>query len=303
MSRIESEADFRALVREHFDRLPPQQQLVANYLLDSLREVPFLSVPELAQKSGVSDATVVRFAQRVGYSGFSGLKMDLLEALRQKMALHGGTSRSSRRRHEVESLEAVARQEMQNIERTLEELDRGELRRVTTALFKADHVFSFGMGISSHFAELLTYLMAQLGLRATTLSTRFSSSLEQLVPLRPTDLLVVFSLPPYSRQTIDMIEKTAQRGIPSVAICDRVTAPAARLADRVLTVRSDNLLFTNSFAALALLLNALVTEIAVRHQDHAFEALSRINRILAEDDDVIEDEENPGDGGPVEGIP
>ena len=294
MNRIETEMDFRTLVREHFDRLPPQQQLVADYLLESLKEVPFLSVPELAERSGVSDATVVRFAQRIGYSGFSSLKMDLLEALRQKMAQREASGRATSPQHELESLAAVARQEIQNIERTLEQLDRSELRKVTAALFKADHVFSFGLGISSHFAELLTYLLAQLGLRATTLSTRFSSSLEQLVPLRPTDLVVVFSLPPYSRQTLEILEKTQERSIPSVAICDRVTAPAARWADQVLTVRSDNLLFTNSFAAMAMLLNALVTEIAVRHQDHAFEALSRINRILAEEDDVMEGEADSG---------
>lgn len=289
MPKIQSETDFRALVREHFDSLPPQQQSVAEFLVERIREVPFLSIPELAERSGASEATVVRFAQRIGYSGFSGLKMDLLEALREQVVPRSGGPPLPSRTDDVESLQAVARQEMQNIQRTLEEVDREEFRKATTALFKADHVYSFGLGISSYFAELLTYLMAQIGLRATTLSTRFSSHLEQLVPLRPTDLLVVFSLPPYSKPTLEILENVAERGIPNVAICDRVTAPAASIADRILTVRSDNLLFTNSFAAMATLLNALTTEIAVRHQDHAFEALSAINRILNEDQDVIED--------------
>lgn len=290
MTKISNEADFRTLVRENYDRLPPQQQLVADYLLEHIREVPFLSVPELAEKSGASEATVVRFAQRIGYSGFSGLKMDLLDALREKVvAGPPALTRLPERSDEVESFKAVARQEMMNIQRTLEELDRDELRKVTTALFKADHVYTFGLGISSYLAELLTYLLAQIGLRSTTLGTRFSSPLEQLVPLRATDLLVVISLPPYSRPTLDILEQTSERGIPTVAICDRVTAPAGNVADRMLAVRSDNLLFTNAFGAMATLLNALITEIAVRHQDHAFEALSKINRILTEDQDVIAD--------------
>ena len=288
MSKITNEDDFRHLVRENYERLPPQQQLVADYLLDQIREVPFLSIPELAEKSGASEATVVRFAQRVGYSGFSGLKMDLLEALREKViATTSPGPKLARRSDEVESLQAVARQEMQNIRRTLDELDRDELRKVTTALFKADHVYTFGLGISSYFAELMTYLLAQIGLRATTLSTRFSSPLEQLVPLRATDLLVVFSMPPYSKPSLEILRTTRERGIATLAITDKITAPAAAMADRALTVRSDNLLFTNAFGAVATLLNALITEIAVRHQDHAFEALSKINRILAEDRDVI----------------
>ena len=183
----------------------------------------------------------------------------------------------------------MVRQEVRNIERSLEELDREDFRRAATGIFRADHVYAFGLGISSHFADLASYLLAQIGLRATTLSTRYSSPLEQLVALRPTDLLLVFSMPPYSRATLDMLMSTARRGIPTLAVCDRLTAPAAGVADRAIAVRSDNLLFTNSFAAVATLLNALVTEIAVRHQDHAFEALSAINRILSSDRDVIED--------------
>ena len=289
MPTIRSESDFRTLVRERFDDLPPQQKLVAEYLMDRIREVPFLSIPELADKSGASEATVVRFAQRIGYSGFSGLKMDLLEALREQVVAGNGAPALPTRSDDVESLQAVTRQELQNIRRTLDEMDRDEFRRVTTALFKADHIYSFGLGISSYFAELLTYSMAQIGLRATTLSTRFSSHLEQLVPLRPTDLLVVFSLPPYSKPTLEILENVSERGIPNVVVCDRLTAPAVSIAERVLTVRSDNLLFTNSFAAMATLLNALTTEIAVRHPDHAFEALSAINRILSEEHGVIED--------------
>lgn len=289
VKRIASEQDFRALVREHYQSLPPQQELVAQYLLDNLRDVPFLSVPELAVKSGASEATVVRFAQRIGYSGFSGLKMDLLDVLRDKVVPRS-QELTQARPGDIESLRAVTRQELQNLERTLEELDRDAFRKVATALFRADHIYTFGSGISSYFAELLSYLMTQIGLRSTTLSTRFSSPLEQLVVLRPTDLLVVFSFPPYSRATLDMLEKTADMGLPTTAICDRETAPAAAKARHFLTVRTDNMLFTNAFGAMAMLLNALTTEIAVRHQDQALEAVARINRILDEDQDVIEGE-------------
>ncbi len=290
MRRVANETEFRELLRRRYGDLPPQQELVGHYLLEHLHEVPFLSVPELAQKSGASEATVVRFAQRLGYSGFSGLKMDLLDALRQKVTSRVEASPARPPAGgDVESLRAVERQEVQNIHRTFEQLDREAFRRVAAGLFKADHVYAFGLGISSFFAEVLSYLLAELGLRSTTLSTRFSSPLEQLVPLRPTDLVVVFSFPPYSRASLQVLERAGELGVPTVAICDREGAPAANLARHVLSAKSDNLLFTNSFAAVAVLLNALVTEIAVRHQDQALEALSRINRILEEDRDLLED--------------
>ncbi|MEM6456023.1 MAG: MurR/RpiR family transcriptional regulator [Acidobacteriota bacterium] len=292
---LRTEADVRALVHRHHARLPRQQQLVADYVLDQLRELPFLSVPELAKRSGASEATVVRFAQRIGYAGFSELKMALLEVLRARidvappaLTLDGGVAAAEREAAQGDPpLTAVARQEVDNIQRTIAAVDARAFRRLATALFKADHVYVFGQGISSTFADLLTYLLTQIGLRATVMAPRFTSPLEPSVVLRPSDLLLAFSFPPYSRQTIALVEAVAARGVPTAVICDRPAAPAAHRSGHALAVRTDNLLFTNACAAVVTILNALVTEIASHHQDHTVDAVSQINRILRDADEVV----------------
>ena len=84
--RIKSEADFRALVVERYEALPPQQQSVADFLLGRARDAALLSVPEIARATRASEATIVRFAQRLGYSGFTPLKAELVEALRARVS-------------------------------------------------------------------------------------------------------------------------------------------------------------------------------------------------------------------------
>ena len=281
-----SEEEFKRKVIDHFDDLPAQQRQVADYLIDHLKELPFLSVPELAKSCGVSEATIVRFAQRIGYDGFSGLKTDLSSALRQQVVrddwLPGALSDD-----EADTVMVVARQELSNVHRSIEDLDRAAFGDIASALGAADHIYIYGQGISAHLAELLAYLLTQIGLRATAVSTRFSSPLEPLGPLRPADLLVLFSFPPYSRQTLAMAEDTVRRHIPCVAISDRVTAPVARYASHVVPVRSDNLMYTNAFAAASVLLNALATEVALRSRKHAAGAVARISRILEEDENLV----------------
>lgn len=290
MKLAERESDFRKLVLARYEDLPPQQRSAADYLLKHLREVPFLSVPELARRSGASEATVVRLAQRLGYEGFTALKENLLEALRERMrpaSPLGEEMEALEATSADETLAAVARQEVANIQRSLEELDSKAFQQVASALFKADHVYAFGLGISAHLGDLLCYLLSQIGLRATALSSRLSTPLEQVVALRPTDLLVVFSFPPYSKQTIELVRRAAGRGVPTVGVTDRPTAPVATVAKHALTVHTENMMFTNSIAALSVLLNGLVTEIAVRHRDHAVEAVSELNRLFAEDEGLI----------------
>lgn len=284
MVRKTTDTGFRELVAREGARMPRQQRSIADYVLEHLTTVPFLSVPELARRVGVSEATVVRFAQRLGYPGFSELKVELVELLQQQLRQGADGPAED---VVLDVLGAVAELEVANIRRTVDALDRKVVAEVAEACFAADGVFSFGMGVSAHLAELAAYSLTQIGLRASCLSTRFSSPREQLVALRPADAILVFSLPPYSRQALEVLGEAQRIGLPAVAVTDRLTAPAARLARWVLPVKSDNMMFTNAIAAVTVLLNALATEIAAAHREQAVAALSRINRALAEDEDVL----------------
>ena len=86
------------------------------------------------------------------------------------------------------------------------------------------------------------------------------------------------------------MRRARERGARTVAICDRSTAPAAIAAELSLAVPSANMMFTNSIAALSIVLNALTTEVALRDHDHAAEASGEITRILREARDVVEED-------------
>jgi DNA-binding MurR/RpiR family transcriptional regulator len=285
MTPAERESQFRSRLIRRTAKLPPQQRLIADYLLEHLQTVPFLSVPELARRTGVSDATVVRFAQRIGYDGFSELKMDLVELLQDRL---GGDLPPEPSELPDDVLAQVASLEITNLQRSLDAIDRAVFAEVGEAVFGADHVYAFGMGVSAHLAEIACYNLTQIGLRATALSTRFTSPREQLVALREQDVLIALSFPPYSRQTLDLLADARDRGVATVALCDRPTAPAAHIARWTLPVKSDNMMFTNAIAGVTVLFNALAAEIATRHSDHALEAFSRINRVLTEDPDILQ---------------
>ncbi len=289
--RIRSEADFRALVVERYESLPPQQQSVADFLLGRAREAALLSVPEIARATGASEATIVRFAQRLGYAGFTPLKAELVEALRARVS--GKAARLPAEDllagEDRDTLAAVARLESANVGQSIDELDREEFRRAAASLVEAELIYVFGLGISAHLAEMLVYLLVQVGARASVVSTSFSSPLEQLVTMRRGDALVAFSFPPYSRDTIELVRRASDEGLRCVAICDRPTAPVAKIARHALPMHSENMMFTNAFAAVSVLLNALTIEFALRNRDEAAEAVGRISEILARDEGVIDE--------------
>ncbi|MEJ2189043.1 MAG: MurR/RpiR family transcriptional regulator [Acidobacteriota bacterium] len=284
MNVTQTEHDFRSRVAAVAADLPRQQRNIAEYVLEHRTTVPFLSVPELARRVSASEATVVRFAQRLGYPGFSELKMELVEILQEHL---NRVPEETPEKVADDIIASVADLEIANINRTVESLDRDLITEVADAIFTAETVLSFGMGVSAHLAELAAYTFLEIGLRSHTLSTRFSSPLEQLVSVSRSDVVMVFSLPPYSRQGLDMLEEARGLEIRTVAVTDKISAPAARLATWTVPVKSDNMMFTNAVASVTVLLNALATQIATSHREETLAALARINRVLADDRDVV----------------
>ena len=220
--------DYSGSVRERIlaaaGALSRQQRVIADFLLDHLQKVPLLSVMEIAERTQTSEATVVRLGQRLGYKGYARLKMALVDMLREER--EGGTRAQAALPADVgkDVLAAMSRLEIQNIERTLDSIDRRAFERSATLMAEADHVFCFGLGISAHLAELAAYLFTEHGVRATALDSRFTSPREQLVVMRPGDIILGLSFQPYSQATLEVLEEAQSRGLATVAITDRATA-------------------------------------------------------------------------------
>jgi DNA-binding MurR/RpiR family transcriptional regulator len=263
MELATNEADFKTLIWRSYNACPPQQRQVAEFALEHLRELPFLTIPQMARRCGASEATIVRFAKSLGYKGYSPFKRQLTAVLHRP-----GVQQSELGEPRQEStLQAIAVLERENIQETLAQLDPEHLRQLARDLARADDIFTFGLGISFPLAELLTYHLCQVGLRASTLPTSFSLPEELLVSARPGDLLVVFSLPPYSRATLELLKAARGQKVRTYAIVDRVVAPAALESDGHIQVETRNVLFTNALASSMVLINALATEIAL-HRNH-----------------------------------
>jgi DNA-binding MurR/RpiR family transcriptional regulator len=271
--------DLKALIRSAYPSLSGNQRKVADFLVQHDREIPFLSVVDIERQTGASKATVVRLAQRLGMSGFLELRNRLSEgaqsALRgaDQFPLNVPTDREG-------TLTAVARQDVRNINQTISHLDPKVFHEVAEMILRASHVYTAGLGISSLMSQVLAYSLNQVAIPATPFVRGYETFIEQIPFLSSDDLLVLFSFPPYSQETIDLARVVSGMKTTVVAITDRVTSPVAFYARRTLPIRSQNMLFTNSISAISVVINALATEIAVRNKTKALKLQKQVDTML-----------------------
>jgi len=270
-----------------YDSLPKNQKKIADHFINNFDKIPFLNVHDLSAITGSSVASVVRFAQRAGFNGFSDLRNAIANSLQKDLYNKEYFPLFEKHKVKDDVLTEVANVDINNINNTLNIAERKTFSYVVERISNSERIFTAGLGISYLLAEILAYQLTQVGISSSVLTHSHSLFNEQILFLKPNDLLLVFSFPPYSKETIEAAEFAKRKKIEVIAITNELAAPITFFAKASLIVKSENMLFTNSFAAISVLINAIATACAIKDKSRAKKVLQESEEIMLNQNQII----------------
>jgi DNA-binding MurR/RpiR family transcriptional regulator len=119
-----------------------------------------LDAREIGYQCGTSEATVVRFCQRIGYRGLSEMKMVLARELAANMVASRATAKFDR---DNPGLERVFSSCVEALRDTLAGMDRAKIEMIATAIARSERLYLFGAGGSAHIAQVAALNFLGLG--------------------------------------------------------------------------------------------------------------------------------------------
>jgi len=279
--------EIKEKITSKYNSLPKNQKKIADYCINNFDKIPFVNVHDLSLATGASVASVVRFSQRAGFKGFSELRDSITGSLQKELTNKQIYPLFEKRRAEEDLLTEVANLDIKNINDTLNLVERKTFDFVIDRISKAERVFTAGLGISYLLSEILAYQLTQVGISSSVLQHSHTLFNEHILFLNPKDLLIVFSFPPYSKETIEAAEFASKRKIDVISITNKHASPVTFFTKANLIVKSENMLFTNSFAAISVLINAIATACAIKDKQRAKKVLKESEEIMINQNQVI----------------
>ncbi len=267
--------DFETLVRERYGELSPAHRRVADHVLADGRRAALVPAADVAKSLGMSEATVVRFAQALGFEGYPELRELLREGFLTTATsldrLAASSAGSIGERGSV--LERVLAEDADTIMRTLAQIPQATFDSVVDAIAGARRTYVVGSRGSAGIALILG-----MGLRVLLPETRVIASnvgdvSEELLSLRKGDVVIVISVLRYSGQTLEILRYAHDAKARTVAITDSPASPVARLADTVLLTRSTAPRSMATYAPAASLASAIVEAVATKRGPQAGRSL------------------------------
>ena len=256
--------DLGLIERLHSSHLSPGHRRIARYVLANPHEASFLSANELAIQIGVSQPSMSRFAQAIGFDRYSDMRRELRAALQD-----GGEVGSE----PLSAVQRLVQDEISNLSRLQESLgDLESLRRSARLLADSRPLLVIGQRVSEPLASLFAFYAGKAHPHLVKITDCGSAAKESIWRARNAGAraALVISLPRYARETQTVLEELRAHSIKIVLLTDSTLSPYAELADEVLAAPvSTDFAFDSSAAPhvlLMLLLNQFVDSLPVENQ-------------------------------------
>lgn len=272
-----SELSLDAKLRAGWLSFARAEQAIAKYLLDNMDEVPFETGASIAAAAGVSEASVARFAQRLGFADLKDLKRDLRRQSRADL-----DNAASRFRIGGPNQERLARslQMEQAALAAAYGLAHGKLwDRIVGLLTESENVNCVGFqavkGLALDFATRMRWVRGGVHF-AEGLGGTFSEILTEN-PRR--SCVVMVDTAEYAAMTFRLCAEIRQRQIPLIVVTDKYSHWAADFTDMALEVSTRVDLYWDSTAAISAVLTLLTHAVAEKLGHKAEKRMDELEQI------------------------
>jgi DNA-binding MurR/RpiR family transcriptional regulator len=268
-----------------FDAMSPQLQMAGRYVLDRPRDVALLSMREQARQAGVQPATMTRLAKHLGLDGYDDIREMYAAAVRDGDLGFAGKAGAQVVSQKLKGDKALAAEMVRSIGKQIDRLAAPDAldRLVASAevLASARRIYCLGLRSSHSVAWHLHYVLTLIGERSIHLEGIAATGTDALARAGERDVLLVASVLPYTRLTIELAEYAAGRGLSVVAITDSEVAPLAQTAQHVVVVPTDSPSFFHAMSPAFVVAEILGAVVAGRGGDNALATLRHTDEHLA----------------------
>lgn len=279
---MEQNKDLMRIIQIKFPRLSKGQKLIAEYILKHYDKAAFMTAAKLGTSVGVSESTVVRFANELGFSGYPKLQKALQEMIKNKLTTVQRIELSNDYITEENALKGVLKSDMENIRATLEKINHKTFDTVVDSLFKARTIYIIGLRSSSAIAEFLGFYLNLILDNVRVVAYGVSDIFEQMLNVSEEDVVIGIGFPRYASRTIEALSFAHSRKANVVAITDSLLSPLATKADLTLIAQSNMASFVDSLVAPLSVINALIIAVGLREKENISNTFMNLENIWEE---------------------
>lgn len=249
-------------IDQEYKSFSKMHKKIANYVLDNSDKVILMSIRQLSEESGVSEATIVRFVYRLGFDGYKDFQKSILESIKYSITTIDRLSSSEN----IDYYDLVKNQvnsDLSDISDTFSLTDPDRVIDAAELIDNSKRIYVLGLRTSNLLAQYLTHYLMMMGFDIINIEATQMEPYEQLHSMTENDLLIVFSFPRYSQRTIESTRLIYNKGFKIITITDSDNAPISSMACINLIAKITMSSIFDSLVSPLVIVNILIKAVSV----------------------------------------
>lgn len=233
---MEKEKNGFSLIKRNASSMSEVEQKIANFILQNQTKVIYMTTKALAKKIGVSEGSIIKFSTRLGFTGFSQLKINLAQQLAPENnyifdTIAAGDSPKAALRKMTDNAIAA-------MEATYEAVSEQELKSITDVLMNVKgRIEIYGVGSSSFVADDIYYRLMRLGLPIYAVTDPHISSVSASM-LDETCVAIGISHSGRTVETLSTMETAKSKQAATICVTGYAGSPLEKLCDHSIVIAS-----------------------------------------------------------------
>lgn len=223
------------------------ERKIGTYIIQHTAEVVDMTVGELAQACGVSDASVSRFCKKIDMKGFHHLKITLAKEISER----GKDGEEEVSNHISvndidQSLKNILANKVTEITQTVSMMDTKQLYEILNLLNNAKTVQFFAVGNTIPVAIDGAFKLNQIGIPAVS-GTIWETQIGYTYNMTSDDVVIAISNSGESTAVLRALEAARSAGATTISITNSEKSSAAQLSDYHITTATREKLFLDGY--------------------------------------------------------
>jgi DNA-binding MurR/RpiR family transcriptional regulator len=273
---------FQDRIRENYENLTPGFRKLADFIMNSTLDAAFLTATELSRRVGVDPATVVRFAQELGYSGYRELSREIKHYVRDQV------TSTYRKASEAETTEALLLSLVENANQNMQNFVTTDLANVVKAvelLKDAENIWFTGEFTGYDLAVFMAKKFKAYGIAASAFHPSMGETASALAQMGEGDILVTIAGTEPSLDTGYAVRMARDKGLTTITVTTSGITLPAREANLTIIAPSKTPVGVPTFATLMQVIG-LIWEAVMQDQLH--EASAKVEGFRANMEKLLE---------------
>ncbi|MCX8641729.1 MULTISPECIES: MurR/RpiR family transcriptional regulator [unclassified Gilliamella] len=257
-------------LREVKKDLSAKELAVATFIQANTDALKNMSIQSLAKLNQVSTSTILRLCNKLGYSGFSDFKVDLISSLPRKLNTDVLQDDINLNDSLQDVNNKVQSMEKSSIDETHSMINLESLNKAIDLIIDSNKIIIFGASSSGLVGKELEYQLIKI---KKDVSCHFDSHIQKSIAnnLDGNDLIIIISHSGETPECIDLLKLAQKNNVRSIAITKMGQSQVSSLAEVILHTTStehvSRLIPIRSKISQISVINMLVTNLFIRKYD------------------------------------